>query len=140
MHLFEDAYRPLIDQLVLHSDKVLDSIAAQIVILEAYDEEMRIYQTSTQADNTLSLVALHEAEDLSIVDPYDREMDRYLNANVLKYMGLSFNEYLKLSRYRAEKMLIRCDALAAKEAEEAENAMGPLRQKLPKRQSNTKPR
>lgn len=141
MHLFAETYRPLIDQLLVRTTKLLDSIAAQIVILETYDDEMGIYNTSSQADNALSLVSLHEAEDLSLVDPYDREMDRYLNANVLKYMGLSFNEYLELSRYRAEKMLARCDRLATKEAEEAEAAMGPLRnKKLPSRPSNTKPR
>ena len=68
---------------------------------------------------------------MSIVDPFDRELEKYLNANVLKYTGISFEVYMTYSRDKCEKFLLRCDALASKEAEEAEAAMKPTRDKLP---------
>lgn len=112
------------------ADKTLDSIAAQIVTLEIYDDEMKITESSTEGSKQYSLNALHEAEDLSIVDPYDQEMDKYLNANVMKYLGIPFDKFLSLPRYECEKILARCDRLANKEAEEAENALNPLRQRV----------
>lgn len=66
---------------------------------------------------------------MSLVDPFDREMDKYLNANVLKYLGITFQQFLQFPRDKCEKMLRRCDSLATKEAEEAEAAMNPIRDK-----------
>lgn len=112
-------------------EKPLSSIAAQLLTLETYDEEFGVYETSTQQSTQFHLNAQHEAEDMSIVDPFDRELEKYLNANVLKYTGISFEVYMTYSRDKCEKFLLRCDALASKEAEEAEAAMKPTRDKLP---------
>jgi hypothetical protein len=125
----------LIDRVLSETKETLGSIPAQIVTLEIYDEEVGIYKTSTVDESGLSLVALHEAEDMSIVDPFDRELDKYLNANVLKYTGITFDQFLMYPRDKVEKMLKRCDQLASKESEEAEAAMGPIREKLPQRPS-----
>lgn len=111
----------------------IGSIPAQIVTNEIYDEEMGIEASSTIGDTMFSISSLHEAEDLSIVDPFDRELDKYLNANVLKYTGTTFDAFLMLPRDKCDKLLKRCDKLATKEAEEAEAAMNPLRQKIPVR-------
>lgn len=112
-------------------EKPLSSIAAQLFTLETYDEEFGVYDSSTQQQTQFLLNAQHEAEDMSIVDPFDRELEKYLNANVLKYTGISFETYMSYSRDKCEKFLLRCDALATKEAEEAEAAMKPTRDKLP---------
>lgn len=120
--------------------KPLSSIAAAIIIQEIYDEETGIYETSTVSEGQFSLVSLHEAEDMSLADPYDRELDKYLNANVLKYTGTTWDKFLELPRDKCEKLLLRCDALANKEAEEAEAAMQPVRDKLPTRSKPYKPR
>lgn len=123
----------MIDQLLSTADKTVDSIAAAIITQEVYDDEMHIYATSSLGNNQFALNSLHEAEDMSLVDPYDREMEKYLNANVLKYFGISFDTFLGLSRLRCEKLLHRADALMTKEAQEAEDAMNPVRQKLQQR-------
>lgn len=122
---------PLIDKVLSETEVTLSSIPAAIVIQEIYDEECGIYESSTAADGPYALVSLHEAEDMSLVDPFDREMDKYLNANVLKYTGITFERYLEFTRDKCEKLLLRCDALAEKEAKEAEAAMNPLRDKAP---------
>lgn len=122
---------PLIDKVLSEAVHPLDSIAAAIVTQEIYDEECGIYDTSTVADGPFALVSLHEAEDMSLADPYDRELDKFLNANVLKYTGTTWDKFLELPRDKCEKLLQRCDALANKEAEEAEAAMQPVRDKLP---------
>jgi hypothetical protein len=140
LHIFDKGHLPLIDRVLSESEHPLDSVAAQIVTLEIYDEECGIYDTSTVAEGQFSLVSLHEAEDLSLADPYERELDKYLNANVLKYTGTTWDSFLTLPRDKCEKLLTRCDALANKEAEEAEAAMQPVRDKLPTRAKSYKPR
>lgn len=130
----------MIDRVLSETTETIGSIAAQIVTLEIYDEEVGIYATSSIGESALSLVALHEAEDMSIVDPFDRELDKYLNANVLKYTGVTFDQFLTYPRDKVEKMLKRCDLLATKESEEAEAAMDPIRNKMPQRQSPRRPR
>lgn len=130
----------LIDKVLSESDTVLDSIAAQIVTMEIYDDEVGTYESSTLPASGLSLVSLHESEDMSLVDPFDRELERYLNANVLKYTGITFDQFLNYPRDKTEKMLVRCDSLATKESKEAEEAMSGIRNKLPQRQPSMKPR
>lgn len=105
----------VLDTVLSTSEKTLDSIAAQIVATECYDEYFGIYQTSGQGHSNYALTALHNAEDLASVDPFDVYLERYLAANVLKYTGISFQEFLKLPRDRAEAILKRSDVVSSKE-------------------------
>ncbi|MNF02929.1 hypothetical protein D3C81_2117770 [compost metagenome] len=66
---------------------------------------------------------MHEPEDLGLVDPFDVYLERYLVANVLKYTGIPFDNFLKLTRDRAEATLRRCDNLSTKEDTDVHNLM-----------------
>ncbi|MNO25625.1 hypothetical protein D3C76_154670 [compost metagenome] len=99
----------------------LDSIAAEIITRECYDDYFGVYSQSTQGHSPWALVAMHEPEDLGLVDPFDVYLERYLVANVLKYTGINFQDFMKLPRDRAEAMLKRCDGLSSKEDSEVGN-------------------
>lgn len=116
----------MLDELLSKSDKVLDSIPAQIVTLECYDDSFGIYETSSQGQSPLSLIAMHEPEDLAMVDPYDLYLERYLAANVLKFTGMPFDSFMKLTNDRAEAILKRCDTMASKEDNEVGNLMSSM--------------
>jgi len=104
-----------LDRVLATTDKTLDSVAAHLVITECYDEYFGVYESSSQGQSPFALVAMHEAEDLAAVDPYDVYLERYLAANVLRFTGISFQDFLKLPRDRAEAILSRCDAVSSKE-------------------------
>ncbi|MNG10775.1 hypothetical protein D3C84_942660 [compost metagenome] len=106
----------------------MDSIAAQIVITECYDEYFKIYESSSQGNSPLAIIAMHEAEDLALVDPYDLYLERYLAANVLKFTGMAFPEFMKLTKDRAEAILRRCDGMASKEDGEVANLVAGMKQ------------
>lgn len=108
----------VLDKVLGTSEKTLDSIAAQIVSTECYDDYFNIYSNSSQGESPLSLVGMHEPEDLALVDPYDVYLERYLAANVLKFTGMSFQEFMTLTKDRGESILRRCDAMASKEDSE----------------------
>ena len=108
----------VLDKVLSTSEKTLDSIAAQIVSTECYDDYFNIYSNSSQGESPLSLVGMHEPEDLALVDPYDVYLERYLAANVLKFTGMSFQEFMTLTKDRGESILRRCDAMASKEDSE----------------------
>ncbi|MCY1331312.1 hypothetical protein D9M68_19780 [compost metagenome] len=105
----------ILDQVLANSDKVLSSIPAQIVALECYDDYFGINGNSKYGESPYALVALHEPEDVAAVDPYDVYLERYLVANVLKFTGMSFKDFLTLPRDRADAILKRCDAVSSKE-------------------------
>jgi hypothetical protein len=105
----------VLDEVLSTSEKTLDSIAAQIVATECYDEYFGIYETSSRGSSNYALVAMHEAEDLCAVDPFDVYLDRYMVTNVLKYTGIDFQTFLKFPRDRAEAILKRCDVVSSKE-------------------------
>ncbi len=102
----------------------MDSIASQLVVTECYDEYFDIYTNSSQGRSPFALAAMHEPEDLSLVDPFDTYMERYLAANVLKYFGIDFTTFLTLPRDRAEAILKRSDAISAKEDSSVGQLMG----------------
>jgi hypothetical protein len=114
----------VLDTVLSTSEKTLDSIAAQIVTTECYDEYFGIYENSTQAHSNFAIVALHEAEDLAAVDPFDVYLERYLAANVLKFTGIAFQEFIKLPRDRAEAILKRCDLVSTKEDNAVDELLG----------------
>lgn len=114
----------ILDKVLSTTEKTLDSIAAQIVTTECYDDYFGITTNSTQGNSNYALVAMHEPEDLALVDPYDVYLERYLVANVLKYTGMSFDTFLKLPRDRAEAILKRCDAVSSKEDQQVADLMG----------------
>lgn len=112
-----------LDKTLSQFEGTLDPIAAQIVITECYDEYFGVYAQSSQGDSPYALIAMHEPEDLALVDPFDVYLERYLVANVLKYTGLSLNDFLKLPRDRAEAILKRCDTVSTKEDTEVGKLM-----------------
>lgn len=113
----------LLDEVLSKSDKILDSIPAQIVARECYDDYFGVADSSEFRESNYSLIALHDAEDVCAVDSFDVYMDRYLAANVLKFTGINFSDFLKLSRERAEAILKRCDAVASKEDTAVQNML-----------------
>ncbi len=98
------------------------------MVRECYDEYFGIYQNSSQGNSPLALVALHEPEDLALADPFDRQLDRYLAANVLKYTGMDFKTFLQLPHYRAEVVLRRCDEISGKEDQAVNTLMNSVGQ------------
>ncbi|QTH80372.1 hypothetical protein PA10_00172 [Pseudomonas phage pPa_SNUABM_DT01] len=112
-------------------DKTLDSIQAEIITRECYDEYFGIYAQSTQGASPWALAAMHEPEDLGKVDPFDVYLERYLVANVLKYTGINFQDFMKLPRDRAEAMLKRCDSLSSKEDSDVANLVNGRNAKQP---------
>ena len=102
----------------------MPSVAAQIITHECYDDYFGVYAGSSQGQGPFALVAMHEPEDLAAVDPFDVYFERYLVANVLKFTGLSLNDFLKLPRDRAEAILKRCEVVSTKEDNEVDKLMG----------------
>lgn len=113
----------VLDDVLSTFEGTLDSIPAQIVITECYDDYFGVYADSSQRDNPYALIAMHEAEDLAMVDPFDVYLERYLVANVLKYTGMSFDTFLTVPRDRAEAILKRCDSVSSKEDTEVNKLM-----------------
>lgn len=114
----------MLDKELSEFEGTLDSIAADIVITECYDEYFGVYQHSSQGMSPFALAALHEPEDLTAVDPFDLYLERYLAANVLKYCGVDFMEFMKFPRDRAEAILKRCDAISSREDSDVNNLLG----------------
>lgn len=113
----------VLDDVLSTFEGTLDSIPAQIVITECYDDYFGIYSDSSQRDSPYALIAMHEAEDPAMVDPFDVYLERYLVANVLKYTGMSLDTFLTLPRDRAEAILKRCDSVSSKEDTEVSKLM-----------------
>ena len=105
-------------------DVITDSIAAQYVARECYDEYMGIYANSQHGDSNFALVAMHDPEDVAAVDTYDVYLEKYLVANVLKFTGMSFDKFLLLPRDRADAILKRCDTVSTKEDAAVSELMG----------------
>ncbi|MNB58647.1 hypothetical protein D3C87_364500 [compost metagenome] len=112
-----------LDEVLSKYEGTLDSIPAQIIITECYDDYFGVYEQSSQGMSPYALVAMHEAEDLALVDPFDVYLERYLVANVLKYTGMSLDTFMKLPRDRAEAVLKRCDNVSTKEDTEVNKLM-----------------
>jgi len=94
-----------------------------LVTNECFDEYFGIYESSSQGNSPYALVAMHEAEDPVLVDPFDMYLERYLAANVLKITGINFIDFLTLPRDRAEATLKRCDAISGREDREVDDLM-----------------
>lgn len=116
----------ILDQTLSEFDGTLGPIAAQWVVTECYDEYFNIYENSTLGSSPYALVSMHEPEDLTLASSYDLYLERYLEANVLKYTGINFNDFMQLPRDRGEAILKRCDEIASKEDTDVENLMNNL--------------
>lgn len=101
----------------------LDPIAAQIIINECYDDLFGVYNSSSQGNSPYASAAMHEAEDMGRVDPFDLYLERYLVSNVLKYTGTTLDAFLDMPKNRAEALMSRCEAIAAKEDKEVDTLM-----------------
>lgn len=112
-----------LDTILNKTDKILSSIPAQYVTLDCYSEYFGIYQASTQGNSPYALVCMHEAEDTSLIDSYDVWVERYLESSVLKYTGISLEQFFMLTRDRAEAIIQRCDRLAETEDNAVGNAL-----------------
>jgi hypothetical protein len=112
-----------LDEVLSKFEGTLDSIPAQIIITECYDDYFGVYKQSSQGNSPYALIAMHEPEDLALVDPFDVYLERYLVANVLKYTGMSLETFLTLPRDRAEAVLKRCDTVSTKEDTEVGKLM-----------------
>lgn len=112
-----------LDEVLSKYEGTLDSIPAQIIITECYDDYFGVYSQSSQGHSPYALVAMHESEDLALVDPFDVYLERYLVANVLKYTGMSLETFMKMPRDRAEAVLKRCDSVSSKEDTEVSKLM-----------------
>jgi hypothetical protein len=113
----------ILDTVLAESDALLTSIPAQIVAIECYDDYFGIYSNSKFGESNFASVAMHDPEDVVAVDAYDVYLERYLVANVLKFTGMSFSEFLKLPRDRADAVLKRCDTVSTKEDTAVQNLM-----------------
>lgn len=113
----------MLDDILATSEKTLDGVAADIVATECFDDDYDIYSTSDYGDGPLALVAMHPAENLSLVDPFYKYLDRFKAADVYKYTGIDFLKFLDLPRDRAEAMLDKLDNLARKESTEVNNLL-----------------
>lgn len=123
MDKLESDEQTVLDKVLSTFEGTMPSIAAQIITTECYDDYFGVYEGSTQGQGPFALVAMHESEDLAAVDPFDVYLERYLVANVLKFTGLSLNDFLKLPRDRAEAILKRCDIVSTKEDSEVDKLM-----------------
>jgi hypothetical protein len=113
-----------LDDVLSRFEGTLDSIPAQIIITECYDDYFGVHAQSSQGMSPYASIAMHESEDLALVDPFDVYLERYLVANVLKYTGMSLDTFMKMPRDRAEAVLKRCDTVSTKEDTEVNKLMG----------------
>ena len=83
---------------ILENAKSLDSIAAQLVIRDAYETQFGIFNHADPAASPLALVEYRPKEDVSEYGGLYRTFYQYHLYEVNKEWGLSVDEFLSLPR------------------------------------------
>lgn len=104
---------------LLAAAPVLSSVEAQLVMQDAYETTYGIHDHGLQSDN-LALVRKRPAEDVEAFDYTTGRLMMYYNAAVLKYTGITFDKFMEMPRHRGDTLMVACQDLAKKEAEERE--------------------
>lgn len=90
---------------ILSQGKVLDSIAAQLVIRDAYETQFGIFDHGGPEAAPLSLVEYRAKEDVSEYGALYRTFYQYHLYEVHKEWGLSITDFLNLPREFCSLML-----------------------------------
>lgn len=115
-----------LDRVLSTTEKTFPSIAAQLIINDCFDETFEILSNSSQSESNFASVCMHETEDMSLIDSYDVWLTRYMEANVLKYTGITYDKFLMLPRDRAEAVISKCESLDEKESAAVNGLMNSL--------------
>lgn len=105
---------------ILESAKSLDSIAAQLVIRDAYETHFGIFNHADPAAGPLALVEYRAKEDVSEYGGMYRTFYQYHLYEVNKEWGLSVQEFLDLPREYCTLLLRISSEKAARQTAETE--------------------
>ncbi len=100
---------------------MLGSIEAQMVMQDAYETTYGIHDHERQSDH-LALVRKRPAEDIEAFDHTSDRLTMFHNAGVLKYTGITFDNFMDMPRHRGDTLMLACQEIGRKELEEREKA------------------
>lgn len=84
---------------LIDNNPVMDNVTAQLVLNEAYDIGFGIFNHDHDSLwNPLSMVAVHEAEDVESYSRQEHLIRRFLMSKIHKQTGLSLTQFLELPR------------------------------------------
>ena len=86
----------------------VDSITAQLLIMEEYDQHHGIFDHNRE-DRPMALMAMHPKEQYTYFGPRAQKMARFMFYNLTERFGLSWTEFIQQTRSDCEIQL----ALAA---------------------------
>jgi hypothetical protein len=96
------------------------STEAQLVLRDFYENDYGIYNhANPKADNPFAMVLHHWCEDTVAFGPLHDEMEKFLQLDVPKHFGLSWDEFLNRPEYECRMMFTLI-------AQKLEKEVGPM--------------
>lgn len=100
---------------VLKESVNTNSIETKLILLENYDIHYGIFNHGMYEDRPYSLIEMHDTERFDTVNPLYELMEKYVEKNVLKFFGMSFDTFIEMPRDRVNKMFEICDTMTKRE-------------------------
>ena len=98
----EDHLRTLIDKL----PRLVSSVDAQLVLRDQYEVTFGIYNhEQPSAEHPFALILQHWNEDTVTLGPLRGRMKQYIDAQIQKWFGLSFDQFIEQPTYVIELMV-----------------------------------
>ncbi len=103
---------------VYDQPKQTSYIAAKLLLEEAYQDSYGIFnymqhakalKAGTEKPRPLASIAVHESEKNFYNYRLSRLLDRYINCDFGKYTGMSFKEYMALTKTDADSLVEACE-------------------------------
>lgn len=95
----EEHLRMLIDKL----PRLISSVDAQLVLRDQYEVTFGIYNhEQPNAEHPFALILQHWSEDTVTLGPLHGRMKQYIDAEIQKWFGLSFDKFIDQPTYVIE--------------------------------------
>jgi hypothetical protein len=91
------------------------SVRTQMALISVYEDTTGIYPHLSRVDRPLSLVAFHQAEDITTNSGLEDSISTFGKTNIKETFGINYLEYLSLPREVCAMMVkVATDALRDK--------------------------
>ena len=119
---------PAIQQLIQNAGR-LCSTDAQLILRDRYETVFGILNHESEAgQHPFALIRMNKSEDPIPADNSLHDwMRRYIDNDVMKYFGISFDEFLDRPTYQCYMLIEECRKRIEKEAPLIEDALSRLR-------------
>lgn len=107
--------------------KRYNSVESALLLTDLYHNKY----TESKDDVTESVfgsVLIRSEEDTEGYDQFDAAMDDYINFDVKKFFNLKFDDYMSLSLYEKERILIKCDSEIKRLSDELSEIQNDIKQ------------